>query len=54
MRMPDSRSEGSSGPRVDGAMADEQRHVMLLAIPTLGLPAAVKALTWEDDIIGDQ
>jgi alkylhydroperoxidase/carboxymuconolactone decarboxylase family protein YurZ len=38
----------------EGVKPDELRHVMLLAIPTLGLPAAVKALTWIDDIIGDQ
>jgi len=30
---------------------DELRHVMLLAIPTLGLLAAVKAMTWIDDIV---
>ena len=36
----------------EGVTADELRHVMLLAIPTLGLPAAVKALTWIDDILG--
>jgi alkylhydroperoxidase/carboxymuconolactone decarboxylase family protein YurZ len=38
----------------EGVKPDELRHVMLLAIPTLGLPAAVKALTWIDDIIADQ
>jgi Uncharacterized homolog of gamma-carboxymuconolactone decarboxylase subunit len=38
----------------EGVKPDELRHVMLLAIPTLGLPAAVKALTWIDDILGDQ
>jgi alkylhydroperoxidase/carboxymuconolactone decarboxylase family protein YurZ len=37
----------------EGITAQELRHVMLLAIPTLGLPAAVKALTWIDDIVGD-
>jgi hypothetical protein len=26
---------------------------MLLAIPTLGLPAAVKAMTWIDDILSN-
>jgi alkylhydroperoxidase/carboxymuconolactone decarboxylase family protein YurZ len=36
----------------EGVKADELRHVMLLAIPTLGLPAAVKAMTWMDDILG--
>jgi alkylhydroperoxidase/carboxymuconolactone decarboxylase family protein YurZ len=36
----------------EGINADELRHVMLLAIPTLGLPAAVKSMTWMDDILG--
>ena len=35
---------------VEGVTAKEMRHVTLLAIPTLGLPAAVKAMTWMDDI----
>jgi hypothetical protein len=34
----------------EGVKPEELRHVMLLAIATLGLPAAVKALTWMDDI----
>lgn len=34
----------------EGITVDELRHVMLLAIPTLGLPAAVKAMTWIDDV----
>jgi alkylhydroperoxidase/carboxymuconolactone decarboxylase family protein YurZ len=38
----------------EGIAHDELRHVMLLAIPTLGLPAAVKAMTWIDDILDDQ
>jgi len=38
----------------EGISADELRHVMLLAIPTLGLPTAVKALTWLDDILGEK
>ena len=38
----------------EGISADELRHVMCLAIPTLGLPAAVKALTWMDDILGKE
>ena len=37
----------------EGITAQELRHVMLLSIPTLGLPAAVKALTWIDDLTGD-
>ena len=36
----------------EGIKPEELRHVMLLAIPTLGLPTAVKALTWMDDILG--
>jgi alkylhydroperoxidase/carboxymuconolactone decarboxylase family protein YurZ len=36
----------------EGMTADELRHVMLPTIPTLGLPAAAKALTWVDDILG--
>lgn len=36
----------------EGATSAELRHVMLLAIPSLGLPAAVRAMTWMDDIIG--
>lgn len=36
---------------VEGVTANEMRHLALLAIPTLGLPAAVKALTWMDDIL---
>jgi len=38
----------------EGIKTDELRHVMLLAIPTLGLPAAVKAMTWIDDIVDDK
>jgi alkylhydroperoxidase/carboxymuconolactone decarboxylase family protein YurZ len=37
----------------EGISADELRHVMLLSIPTLGLPAAVRAMTWIDDLTGD-
>lgn len=38
----------------EGVKADELQHVMLLAIPTLGLPTAIKALTWIDDVVGEQ
>ncbi len=31
--------------------SDELRHVATLAIPTLGFPAAVAALTWIEDIL---
>jgi alkylhydroperoxidase/carboxymuconolactone decarboxylase family protein YurZ len=37
--------------RDEGIRNDEIRHVMLLALPTLGLPATAKALTWIDDIL---
>jgi alkylhydroperoxidase/carboxymuconolactone decarboxylase family protein YurZ len=37
----------------EGISADELRHVMLLSIPTLGLPAAVRAMTWIDDLAND-
>jgi alkylhydroperoxidase/carboxymuconolactone decarboxylase family protein YurZ len=36
----------------EGITADEFRHVTLLAIPTLGLPSAIRAMTWMDDILG--
>jgi alkylhydroperoxidase/carboxymuconolactone decarboxylase family protein YurZ len=38
----------------EGIKPEELRQVMLLAIPTLGLPTAVKALTWIDDILGSE
>jgi alkylhydroperoxidase/carboxymuconolactone decarboxylase family protein YurZ len=34
----------------EGITAAELDHVMLLAIPLAGLPAAVKAMTWIDDL----
>ena len=34
----------------DGISPEELKHVALLAIPTLGLPQAVKGLTWIEDI----
>ena len=37
----------------EGITAQELRHVMLLSIPTLGLPSAVKAMTWIDDMAGE-
>jgi alkylhydroperoxidase/carboxymuconolactone decarboxylase family protein YurZ len=33
-----------------GITADELRHVALLAIPTLGFPPAMAALSWIDDL----
>lgn len=49
-------SEGAVHSHVRRAVAaripfEEIRHVALLSIPTLGLPSAVKALTWIDDIL---
>ncbi len=35
----------------EGLGVDEIRHVALLSIPTLGLPASVRAMTWMDDIL---
>lgn len=48
-------SEGATHSHTRRALAEgidsaALRHVALLSIPTLGLPAAVKALTWIDDI----
>jgi len=37
----------------EGISKKEINHVALLAIPTLGLPQGVRALTWIEDIIGD-
>jgi alkylhydroperoxidase/carboxymuconolactone decarboxylase family protein YurZ len=34
----------------EGVSKDELKQVALLAIPTLGFPQAVKALTWIEDI----
>lgn len=34
----------------EGASREELEHVALLAIPTLGFPQAVAALTWIKDI----
>ena len=54
-----SSSEGAVHSHVrraldEGVKPEELRHVMLLAIPTLGLSAAVKALTWIDDIVDQE
>ena len=35
-----------------GATAVEIRHVITLAVPTLGFPAAAAALTWIEDVLG--
>ena len=34
----------------EGVSTDELKHVALLAITTLGLPQAVKGLTWIEDV----
>ncbi len=49
------RSEGAVHSHVkraleEGIDADSLRHVAILAIPTIGFPAAMAALTWVDDI----
>lgn len=36
----------------EGASPDALRHVALLAIPTLGLPQAMAALAWIEDVVG--
>jgi alkylhydroperoxidase/carboxymuconolactone decarboxylase family protein YurZ len=38
----------------EGLAPDEMRHVMLLAVTTLGFPAAVRAMTWIDDIVDEK
>lgn len=35
----------------EGLTAADLRHVVLLAVPTLGLATAVRAMTWMDDIL---
>lgn len=37
----------------EGLSSAMLKHVALLAIPTLGFPQGVKALTWIEDITGD-
>jgi alkylhydroperoxidase/carboxymuconolactone decarboxylase family protein YurZ len=37
--------------RDEGITAEELRHIALLAIPTLGFPAAVRGMTWIDDVL---
>ncbi len=38
----------------EGVAADEIQHVALLAIPTLGLSTAIRAMTWLDDVTRDK
>jgi alkylhydroperoxidase/carboxymuconolactone decarboxylase family protein YurZ len=35
----------------EGISGDQLKHVALLAVPTLGLPQGVRALTWIEDIV---
>ena len=35
----------------EGLSADELHHVAMLAIPTLGFPASIAAMSWIDDIV---
>lgn len=37
-----------------GATKEEMRHVALLALPTIGLPSMMAALSWIDDIVGEE
>lgn len=54
----------STGARLEGAVhshtrkalkagvtADELRHAVMLALPTIGLPSTMAALSWVDDIL---
>ncbi len=56
----------STGARLEGALhsharkaleagvtKDEMRHAIILAIPTIGLPSTMAALTWLEDIISN-
>lgn len=56
----------STGARLEGAVhsharkaikagctAEEMRQVALLSLPTIGLPSMMAALSWIDEIIGD-
>jgi 4-carboxymuconolactone decarboxylase len=38
----------------EGAAPDEIRQVVLLSIPTIGLPNMMAALTWVDDILEEK
>ncbi len=37
-----------------GATKEEMRHVALLSLPTIGLPSMMAALSWIDDIVGEE
>jgi len=40
--------------RAEGISDDALRHVALMAIPTLGFPAAMAGLTWINDILDSE
>lgn len=37
-----------------GASAEELRHVVMLSLPTIGLPSMMAAMSWIDDILEDK
>jgi alkylhydroperoxidase/carboxymuconolactone decarboxylase family protein YurZ len=37
-----------------GAKPDELRHIALLALPTIGLPSMMAAMSWIDETIDEQ
>lgn len=37
-----------------GVTKEEMRHVALLSLPTIGLPSMMAALSWIDDIVGEE
>ena len=39
---------------VEGITPDALRHVAVLAIPTLGFPRAMRAMTWLEDVLTGQ
>ena len=48
--------EGAAHSHIRKALAaglteDELRHAVLLALPTIGLPSMMAAMTWIDDIV---
>ncbi|MCP1674960.1 alkylhydroperoxidase/carboxymuconolactone decarboxylase family protein YurZ [Natronocella acetinitrilica] len=52
-------SEGATHSHVrraldDDISVDELRHIAMLAVPTLGFPRAVAALTWIDDVLDEE
>lgn len=36
-----------------GATPEEIKHTILLALPTIGFPSTMAALSWVEDILGD-